>query len=170
MTTEAKGTVVWLTGLPSSGKSLLAARVHAALRERGVPTCTLDGDAVRGVLHPTPGYDETARLHFYATLGELAALLARQGLVVLVPATANRRAFREAARGAAPRFIEVFVDVPLETCETRDAKGLYARARSGSLAEMPGRGVAYEPPLAPDVVASGGKDAEAASRILELAA
>ena len=162
------GSVVWLTGLPSSGKSLLAVHVAEQLRKAGRPSCILDGDRVRDVMVPRPGYSEEARDEFYATLAGFAGLLARQGLVVLVPATAHRRAFRERARGLAPRFIEVYLDVALETCARRDAKGLYARARAGEVGLLPGAGAAYEPPEAPEVVASGGEDTVARDRIIEL--
>lgn len=141
------GVVVWLTGLPSSGKSTLARRVAERLRPQG-PAVVLDGDEVRAALVPAPGYDESGRDAFYETLARLAALLAGQGAVVLVPATAHRRAFRERARALAPRFLEVFVDTPEAECRRRDAKGLFARAPPG----LPGAGVDYEAPLRPDLV------------------
>ena len=136
--------VVWFTGPPSSGKSTLAVRVAAEL-DRPV---LLDGDVVRGALRPPLGFTEEERDAFYETLSRLAALLAQQGFVVLVAATAHRRFFRQRARALAPRFVEVFVDTPLEACMRRDAKGLYARAVSG----LPGGDVTYERPVAPDVV------------------
>lgn len=152
------GRVVWITGLPSCGKSTLARAAASALGARGEHVLVLDGDEVREALHPAPGYDDGARADFYATLASLAALAAKQGAIVLVPATANRRAYREAARAMAPRFVEVFVDVPLDVCVARDAKGLYAKAASGGASTMPGRGASYEPPTAPDLVLHGGDD------------
>jgi adenylylsulfate kinase len=149
------GRVVWITGLPSSGKTTLARAAASELGARGELVLVLDGDEVREALHPAPGYDDAARADFYATLGALAALAAKQGAIVLVPATANRRAFREAARAMAPRFVEVFVDVPLDVCVARDAKGLYAKAAAGGASTMPGRGASYEPPTAPDLVLHG---------------
>ncbi len=144
------GAIVWLTGLPSSGKSTLAEAAAAALRARGEAVLVLDGDAVRAALVPTPGYDEAGRAGFYATLARLAALAARQGLTVLVPATAHRRRFRDAARALAPaRFVEVFVDTDAATCRARDTKGLYAAA--GPAAALPGAGVIYEPPEHPEL-------------------
>jgi adenylylsulfate kinase len=144
------GVVVWLTGLPSSGKTTLAESAAAALRARGQATLVLDGDAVRAALVPAPGYDEAGREAFYATLARLAALAARQGLTVLVPATAHRRCFRDVARALAPaRFVEVFVDTDLATCRARDSKGLYAAP--GPRGALPGAGVRYEPPEHPDV-------------------
>jgi adenylylsulfate kinase len=162
MTDSRGGAVVWLTGPPSSGKSTLARRIAIALGEAGRARCVLDGDELRAAMVPPPGYDEAARAAFYATLARLAALLAVQGLVVVVPATAYRRAFRDEARALAPRFVEVFVSTPLETCKERDAKGLYA----AGTADLPGAGLSYEAPLAPEVVASSGEDDEAVRRVL----
>ena len=155
------GAVVWVTGRPASGKSTLAARIASALRARGACAVILDGDAVRAALSPAPGYGPKARERFYATLGALAALVARQGPVVLVPATANLRRYRDAARALAPRFIEIFVDVDPRTCAERDPKGLYALARRGGAKSLPGAGAPYEEPESPDVVARGGRDRRA---------
>jgi adenylylsulfate kinase len=155
------GRVVWITGLPSAGKSTLAVNLRDRLRTANVACCVLDGDAVRGALVPRPAYDETSRGQFYETLANLAALLSSQGLVVLVAATAHRRAYRDRARALAGRFLEVWVDVPLEECRSRDAKGLYAAHAEGRLSTLPGEDSAFEPPLHPDVVAHGGADSEA---------
>ncbi|UJR82602.1 adenylyl-sulfate kinase [Sandaracinus amylolyticus] len=159
--TASSGVVLWLTGLPSSGKSTLARRAADALRARGIPTLVLDGDDVRETLRPRLGYDDDARDAFYETLARLAALAASQGLVVLVPATAHRRAFRDRARALAPRFVEVHVDVPPEIAEARDDKGFYARARASRSSTMPGVGVSYEPPLAPELVVHGSDEVDA---------
>jgi adenylylsulfate kinase len=142
------GAVVWLTGLPASGKTTLAKKAREQLG--GI---LLDSDELRDVLG-TGSYDAAGRDDFYRRLGELAALLARQGHLVLVAATAPRRAHRDAARVLAPRFVEVYVATPLDECERRDPKGLYARARAGDAPALPGIGVPYEPPLAPEVVTS----------------
>ena len=141
------GVVVWFTGLPSAGKSTLARAVHGELRLRGIDAVTLDSDEVRAELLPNLGYDEASRTELYRLLGQLAAMIARQGHVVLVPATAHRRTYRDAARALAPAFLEVFVDTPIEECARRDTKGLYA----GQTAQAPGVGVEYEPPMEPDV-------------------
>jgi adenylylsulfate kinase len=160
------GAVVWVMGLPSSGKSTLARRIAARLREAGRSAAVLDGDQIRAALDPRPGYDPESRSRFYGTLAHLAALLARQGLVAVVAATAHRRAFRERARVLAPRYVEVFVDVPIETCVARDAKGLYAASRLGAVKELPGAGSGFERPEHPDVVASGGEDDAAAEAVV----
>ncbi len=152
------GAVVWVTGLPSSGKSTFARRLRDRLRARGVAAALLDGDAVRAALVPPPGYDPEARAAFYETLGNLALALASDGLAVVVAATAHRRAFRDRVRARAPRFVEVLVDVPPDVCAARDPKGLWARARAGEAPELPGAALGYERPLAPEVVARGGED------------
>jgi len=162
------GTVVWVSGLPSAGKSTFAEQTLAALQAGQLGACLLDGDAVRACLVPKLGFAREQRAQFYETLGNLAALLARQGLVVLVAATAHERAFRERARAAAPAFVEVWVDTPFEECALRDTKGLYAAARSGAAHDVPGANEPYEPPLEPEVVAHGGFDADARARLLTL--
>jgi len=141
------GLVVWFTGLPSSGKTTLARETLRILRADGEPCCLLDGDEVRECLYPPLGYGPDSRTDFYKTLASLAAMLSRQGLAVLVAATAHRRADREWARGLArERFVEIFVDTPLDVCEERDAKGLYERARAGEIQHFPGIHEEYEPP------------------------
>jgi adenylylsulfate kinase len=161
------GVLVWLTGKPSSGKSTLAAALARALVLAGERPVLLDGDAVRAALSPAPGYDPCAREHFYVSLANLAALIAEQGFVVLVAATANRRTFRERARRMAPRFIEVFVDVPQAELEARDAKGLSRAARTGAVHDLPGADAEYELPEHPDVRARGGRDAAAVLATLD---
>ncbi|MCC6215174.1 MAG: adenylyl-sulfate kinase [Polyangiaceae bacterium] len=160
------GAVVWITGLPSSGKSTLAGRLAVALRERGWACCVLDGDAVRDALVPPPGYDEGGRRAFYETLARLAALVAAQGTIAVVPATANRAEHRARARALAPRFVEVHVGTPLEVCRARDPKGLYARAGRGELAALPGATEPFEAPRSPDVRAEGGEDERAVAEIV----
>jgi adenylylsulfate kinase len=159
------GAVVWVTGLPSAGKSTLARRIQARLRARGLAAALLDGDEVRRALVPAPGHLPAERDAFYETLARLAALLARQGLVALVAATAHRRAHRDRGRELAPRFVEVWVRTPPEECERRDAKGLYALFRQGKAPLLPGPGVPYEAPLAAEVVAEGGDDERAVEAV-----
>lgn len=163
------GVVVWFTGLPASGKSTLARELQTHLRERGQLTCVLDGDVVRGLLAPLVGYSDRERDAFYATLAGLAAELARQGITVLVPATAHRRAYRQRARELAPRFVEVWVTTPLADCQAHDDKGLYAAALT-SPGSLPGVGKPYEVPEHAEIQASGGRDGEAIERIAKLLA
>jgi adenylylsulfate kinase len=155
--------VVWITGLPASGKSTLAERLKVRLPGAVV----LDGDVLRPLL-AGQGYDEADRDLFYEALARLAALISAQGVPVLVAATAHARAHRARARALCPHFVEVHVTTPREACEARDPKGLYRRARAGEVDDLPGVGVAYEPPDAPEVVAEGGHDDAAAARIAAL--
>jgi adenylylsulfate kinase len=163
------GAVVWLTGLPSSGKSTLARAVQERLRSQGTSACTLDGDSLRAIIAVTLGYSDDDRRQFYAALARLAAELARQGLVVLVPATAHLREYRQAARQLAPRFIEVWVTTPLAECQRRDPKGLYEAAAT-TPGFLPGIHVRYEEPEHAEVLANGGEDAGAVERIVRLVA
>jgi len=161
------GAIVWFTGLPSSGKSQLASRVRARLAGECKPCCVLDGDRVRSLLHPKPGYSSTERDDFYLTLGGLALELAEQGLIVLVPATANRKLYRDQIRAQAARFIEVWMTASLDECRLRDAKQLYAQFAGGQLQGVPGEDVIYEAPEFAEVTANGGEDSEALQRIVQ---
>ena len=157
------GTVVWFTGLPASGKTTLARRVRDRLAPR--TSCVLlDSDELRDALHEQ-SYSEAGRDLFYAKLARLAALLAKQGHVVLVAATAPRIAQRALARTEAPSFVEVYVQTSREQCEARDPKGLYTRARGGDAPTLPGLGAAYEPPTCPEVTAESGGDADAVAKV-----
>lgn len=155
------GAVAWFTGLPSSGKTTLAHAVAGELRLRDIRAVVLDSDELRTLL-PHLGYDEASRNQFYGLLARLAALIARQGHVVLVPATAHRRAWRDAARGLAPAFLEIFVDTPKEECRRRDTKALYA----DNVAGAPGVTIPYERPTGADFHIRMG-DTDAAAEIAE---
>ncbi|MBK9266592.1 MAG: adenylyl-sulfate kinase [Polyangiaceae bacterium] len=163
------GAVVWITGLPSSGKSALAERLRKRFLHAHRPTVVLDGDAVRAAIKPAVAYDEQARSDFYETLANLAALFAAQGLMVIVPATAHLRKYRDRAKELAPRYIEVYVHVSPARCAERDAKGLYAAVREGKVTGLPGADLPYDVPEAPDVIALGGFDDEAIGKIVRLA-
>ncbi len=144
--------VVWVTGLPSSGKSTFAVEAATFLRDIGEYAIVLDGDSVRSALSPAPGYTALERDNFYTTLARLAHYLASQGVVVLVPATAHLRRYRDQAREIAPVFLEVYMETPREVCRERDAKGLYLQSETGNVSMLPGAGLDYEPPLNPDLV------------------
>jgi adenylylsulfate kinase len=161
------GVVAWFTGLPSSGKTTLARRVQAHLFDQRTPTCTLDGDVLRAIITPKLGYSDADRREFYTSLARLAAELAGQGLVVLVPATAHLREYREKARQLAPRFIEVWVATSLAECQRRDAKGLYAAAK-GSRGQLPGVDLRYEEPTAAEVIVADGEELLAIERVSRL--
>lgn len=143
------GWAIWLTGLPASGKSTIARLVQQRLRDKEIAAVMLDSDALRPILAPAAGYDEAGRLAFYSRLVDLAELLVAQGVNVLIAATANRHAYRDAARARLPHFAEVWVQCPVDVCRTRDDKGLYARAQAGIVHNFPGVDLVYEAPPAP---------------------
>jgi bifunctional enzyme CysN/CysC len=168
------GATVWFTGLSGSGKSTLANAVATRLLARGRAVYVLDGDNVRHGLCADLGFSAADRAENVRRLGEVAALLADAGLTVLVPVISPYRAGRERARAVHAAtglpFTEVHVDTPLEVCEQRDPKGLYARARTGELTGMTGIDDPYEPPAAPDVrVVPGDLDAAVAAVLAALA-
>lgn len=162
------GSLVYVTGLPSSGKSTFAEALRRRLAERQIAACILDSDAVREALVPSPDYGPVGRANFYETLARMGRLLAEQGLVVIIAATASREAYRSAALHRAPRFVEVLIDTPIEECRKRDTKGLYAAYREGRVAHVPGEDEHYERPRGPSVIAKGGHDQEALNRTLTI--
>jgi bifunctional enzyme CysN/CysC len=159
------GATLWFTGLPGAGKSTVAAAVEERLLEMGRPAFLLDGDNLRHGLNGDLGFDEGARAENVRRTAHVARLLAESGTVALVslvsPYAADRRAAAALHATDDLQFMEVFVDAPLELCEQRDPKGLYARARAGELAGMTGVGAPYEPPADPDLtLGSGGETVE----------
>jgi bifunctional enzyme CysN/CysC len=172
--TGAHGATVWLTGLSGSGKSTVASALAARLTERSVLTYTLDGDNLRHGLNGDLGFSADDRTENVRRVGEVARLFADAGVVALVPLISPYRAGRDHARAlhaaAGLVFLEVFVDTPIEVCEQRDAKGLYAKARAGELKGFTGIDDPYEPPLAPELTIQGGATpaASAATAIVEL--
>lgn len=159
---------VWVTGLPASGKSTLAAALKNQLADRGIDVAVLESDVLRRVLTPQPHYDEAERDRFYSQMVFIGTLLTQHGVPVIFDATANRRQYREQARSQISRFIEVFVDCPLETCIARDPKGIYRKA----LTNVPGLHSIYEPPEQPDVIVRGDQqnpDAAAGRVVAKLA-
>ena len=159
---------VWLPGLPASGKSTVARALAAELAGKGIRAAVLESDVLRREIAPTAGFGEADRDAFYATVSYLAATLVLHGVPVIVDATANRRAYRDRARAAIPRFLEVHVRCPLAVCRERDPKGIYRRSADGTAKNVPGVSAPYEPPLRPEVVVDGERDdpAAAAGRIV----
>jgi adenylyl-sulfate kinase len=165
------GATVWMTGLPASGKSTVAAAVEARLVGEARPAYVLDGDNLRHGLNGDLGFSAEDRAENVRRTAEVSALLADAGVVVLVALVSPYRADRAAARAVHERlelpFVEVHVATSLEECERRDPKGLYARARAGELQHLTGVDDPYEPPDAPDVVVTGDEPLEtAAERVL----
>ncbi len=154
---------VWLTGLSGSGKSAIARELVAQLHARGVDAAVLESDVMRTQLTPFASYAPRERDFFYAALAQLGTYIAGHGRPVVFDATANLRAYRDAARASIARFAEVFVDTPLEVCAARDPKGLYRAAREGRSATLPGAQAAYEPPRAPELVVHGDRGTPSAA-------
>lgn len=158
------GGVLWLTGLSGSGKSTLAFALERELFARGYCVYVLDGDNVRRGLNTDLGFSEADRTENIRRVGEVAALFADAGFICISAFISPYRAAREAARQAAQgRFHEVFLDADLATCERRDPKGLYRKARAGQIADFTGVSAPYEEPKAPDLVIRTGEIDVAAS-------
>ncbi len=149
---------VWITGLPASGKSTLAAAVTAQLAARGVDVAVLESDQLRKVFTLDPHYDEKERDAFYRQMVYIGVLLTSHGVPVLFDATANRRAYRDLARQQIPRFLELYVDSSLETCVDRDPKGIYRQARCGGANTVPGIQTEYEAPERADLIVHGDRE------------
>ncbi|MEB3068855.1 adenylyl-sulfate kinase [[Mycobacterium] vasticus] len=151
----SKGRTVWLTGLSGAGKSSVAMRVEQLLLARGTPAYVLDGDNLRHGLNADLGFSMADRAENLRRLAHVAALLADSGQIVLVPAISplheHRQLSRQVHTDAGFDFIEVFCDTPLEDCEQRDPKGLYAKARAGLLTHFTGIDSPYQRPKNPDV-------------------
>ncbi|NPV61276.1 MAG: adenylyl-sulfate kinase [Methanotrichaceae archaeon] len=149
--------VVWFTGLPGCGKTTIAKLVREKLLLQGINAKILQLDEIRRVVTPDPKYTDEERDLVYASLAYMAKILSEEGINVIVDATANRRRYRDLARSLVPRFAEVYIKAPLEVCMTREAerraqfspKGIYKKAVHG--AAVPGVGVSYEEPAAPEI-------------------
>ena len=148
-----KGCVIWFTGLSGSGKSTLANAVEQVLHQQHQHTYVLDGDNVRHGLNKNLGFSPEDREENIRRIGEVAKLFADAGTIVMTAFISPYRADRDQAREliAEGRFVEVFVDCPLDVCEGRDTKGLYKKARAGEIKEFTGISAPYESPLAPEV-------------------
>lgn len=150
------GATVWFTGLSGSGKSTVAVAVEGLLVEAGRAAYLLDGDNLRHGLNGDLGFATSDREENVRRVGEVARLFADAGVIALVPLISPYRAGREQARQMHARagleFIEVFIDTPLEMCEGRDPKGLYAKARAGELKGFTGIDDPYEAPVDPEMV------------------
>ena len=145
--------LLWFTGLSGAGKSTISSRVEARLADLGRHTYLLDGDVLRQGLCRDLGFDAEARHENIRRMGETARLMVDAGLIVLSAAISPFRQDRElvCALFAPGEFIEIFVDAPLATCEARDPKGLYRRARAGMIAGFTGIDSPYEPPQSPEL-------------------
>ena len=162
------GFAVWVTGLPASGKSTRVSSLREQLAAQGVDAAVLESDVLRRIFTPHPRYDVEEREAFYRQMIWVGTLLTQHGVPVIFDATANRRHYRDQARSQIPRFLEVYVDCPLEICMARDPKGIYRKAYEGSANTVPGLQSAYEPPENPDLEVHGDRESpdEAARQVL----
>ncbi|XXG46135.1 hypothetical protein AAC387_Pa02g1053 [Persea americana] len=146
---QQKGCVVWITGLSGSGKSTLACALSRQLHKKGKLSYILDGDNVRHGLNKDLGFKAEDRTENIRRIGEVAKLFADAGLICIASLISPYRRDRDACRALLPEanFIEVFMNMPLEVCEARDAKGLYKLARAGKIKGFTGIDDPYEPPL-----------------------
>jgi bifunctional enzyme CysN/CysC len=155
---DGSGTTLWFTGLSGSGKSTVAVAVEKLLIESGRHAYLLDGDNLRHGLNGDLGFSATDRDENVRRVGEVARLFADAGVIALVPLISPYREARDLVRGlheaADLDFFEVFVDTPIEVCEERDPKGLYAKARAGEISGFTGIDDPYEPPDSPELVLS----------------
>jgi bifunctional enzyme CysN/CysC len=151
-----RGATVWFTGLSGSGKSTVAFAVERLLLEEGRAAYVLDGDNIRHGLNGDLGYSAAERDENVRRVSEVARLFADAGVIALVPLISPYRAGRERARAshatAGLPFLEVFVDTPIDLCEQRDPKGLYAKARAGEITGFTGVDDPYEAPTDPELV------------------
>ena len=150
------GATIWLTGLSGSGKSTVAMAAERALIDAGRPAYVLDGDNLRHGLNADLGFSADDRAENVRRVGHVARLLADAGVVALVPLISPYRADRDRVRAlhaeAEVPFVEVFLDTPIELCEQRDPKGLYAKARAGEITGFTGIDDPYEAPTSPELV------------------
>lgn len=147
-----KGLILWLTGLSGSGKTTLAKGLERELKERGCPVELLDGDVIRTNLSKGLGFSREDRDTNIRRIGFVANLLSRNDVIVIAAVVSPYRAARDELRRTTNNFIEVYVNAPLEVCEMRDVKGLYAMARAGEIRAFTGIDDPYEEPSHPDIV------------------
>jgi bifunctional enzyme CysN/CysC len=145
--------ILWLTGLSGSGKSTIAMEVERRLFSKGQQVFVLDGDNVRQGLCADLGFSSEDRAENIRRVGEVAHLFAQAGTIVIAAFISPYRADRDRARAIAPDvFHEIYIDAPIEECQRRDPKGLYVKARKGTIPEFTGISAPYEPPLNPELV------------------
>jgi adenylylsulfate kinase len=164
-----RGAVIWFTGLSGSGKTTIAHIVEDKLLEAGAPIEILDGDVVRENLSKGLGFSKEDRDVNIRRIAFVAHLLQRNGVFVITAAISPYRAIREEARAMIKDFIEVYAEAPLEVCEERDVKGLYAKARAGEIKGFTGVDDPYEPPSGAEVTCHTDKETpeESAEKVIQ---
>lgn len=163
-----KGFTVWFTGLPSAGKSTLAALLAQGLRERGHGVEVLDGDVVRQHLCKGLGFSKEDRDENIRRIGFVCNLLTKHGITAIAAAISPYRAIRDEVRASIGSFVEIYVKASVETCMRRDVKGLYKKALAGEIKGFTGVDDPYEPPQNPEVTVETETEnaQESAARIL----
>ncbi len=146
-----RGVAVWFTGFSGAGKSTIATALTKELKSQGYGIEVLDGDEIRENLTKGLGFSKEDRDTNIRRIGFVAKLLARNGVIVLVPVISPYRSIREEMREQIGHFVEVFVNAPIEVCEKRDVKGLYKKVRAGEIKQFTGIDDPYEPPLNPEI-------------------
>jgi adenylylsulfate kinase len=146
------GLVLWFTGLSGAGKTTTARALLESFRAAGRRAELLDGDELRATISKGLGFSHEDRLENIKRIVYISKLLSRNGVIVMVSAITPYREMRDYARSELPGYVEVFVDCPLEECERRDVKGLYAKARQSQLPHFTGVSDPYETPDHPDLV------------------
>ena len=147
-----QGFVVWMTGLPGSGKTTIANELTKIYKQKGLPTETMDGDEIRLGLSADLGFSKEDRQEHARRVVFVSKILARNDVAVNVALISPYRSFREHARKEIPNFVEVFVNTPLEVCIERDPKGLYKKALKGEITDLTGLQDPYEEPLEPELI------------------
>src|ERR687885_171714 len=153
-----QGFTIWFTGLSGAGKSTIAGLVERELRARGQPVEVLDGDVVRTHLSKGLGFSRADRDTNILRIGWVCEVLSRNGVVAIAAAISPYRATRDQVRARIDKFVEVFVDCPIDACIDRDVKGLYKKALAGEIKEFTGVSDPYEEPLHPEIVVETGKE------------
>lgn len=154
--------VVWLTGLPSTGKSTVAQHLRSLLLAEDAAALVLDSDELREFLTPAPSYSQEERDWFYNSIGRFAQLVASSNVTCIIAATAPKREYRDAVRAVVGVFMEVLLTCDDSIVEARDGKGLYAKSNAGLIKNLPGRGAPYEAPRSPELVFDTGQLSAAA--------
>jgi len=164
--TQLAGWCAWITGLPGSGKSVIAQALLRQLEQQGISAQLVSVDMLRKVVTPKPTYSEEERDIVYASIVFVSKLLTQNGVNIIIDATANRQRYRDYARKQIPHFIETYVRCPLELCIEREAKrgktfmaprDIYKKAFTGKSTTVPGIGVPYEQPQNPEVTVDSDK-------------
>jgi len=148
---KQSGAAIWFTGFSGAGKTTIADALTEELNSQGIKLEVLDGDEIRENLTKDLGFSKEDRDTNIRRIGFVAKLLARNGVIVLVPVISPYRAIREEMRANIDNFVEVFVNAPLSVCEERDVKGLYKKVRAGEIKQFTGIDDPYEPPTNPEV-------------------